>query len=112
MIKNYIKLYLTRKNTLRNGMFCGHTKLFRAYRALAAPCTFYPTAVYIRYRNKHSAFNIDLISVLDLITATDEKPASHKYDVAKGIRIQRALQLTSENLNQAIIQKEVIESRL
>ena len=53
-----------------------------------------------------------LLQYLDLITATNEKPASHKYDVANGIRILRALQLTSGNLNQAVIQKEVIESGL
>ena len=44
MIKNYIKLYLTRKITVRNGMFYGHTKLFNANSELAAPCTFYRTA--------------------------------------------------------------------
>ena len=49
---------------------------------------------------------------LDLITATDKKPASHKYDVTNGIRIRRALQLTSVNSNRAVIQKEVIKSRL
>ena len=53
-----------------------------------------------------------LLWYLDLITATDEKPASHKYDVANGIRIRRALQLTSGNSNRAVIQKEVIEPGL
>ena len=53
-----------------------------------------------------------LLQYLDLITATDEKPASHKYDVANGIRVRRALQLTSGNSNRAIIQKEVIELAL
>ena len=51
-----------------------------------------------------------LLRYLDLIAATDEKPASQKHDVANGIRIRRALQLTSENSNRAVIQKEVIES--
>ena len=53
-----------------------------------------------------------LLRYLDLITASDEKPASHKYDVANGIRIRRALQLTRGNLNRAVIQKEVIKSAL
>ena len=53
-----------------------------------------------------------LLRYVDLITATDEKPASHKFDVANGIRIWKALQLTSENSNRAVIQKEVIESGL
>ena len=53
-----------------------------------------------------------LLRYLDLITASDEKPASHKYDVANGIRIRRALQLTRGNSNRAVIQKEVIKSAL
>ena len=53
-----------------------------------------------------------LLQYLVLITATDEKPASHKYDVANGIRIRRALQLISGKSNRAVIQKEVIESAL
>ena len=53
-----------------------------------------------------------LLRYLDLITAADEKPASYKYDVANGIRIRRALQLTRGNSNRAVIQKEVIKSAL
>ena len=53
-----------------------------------------------------------LLRYLDLITASDEKPASHKYDVANGISIRRALQLTRGNSNRAVIQKEVIKSAL
>ena len=41
MIKNYIKLYLTHKNTVCDGMFYGHAKLFSD---LGAPCTFYQMA--------------------------------------------------------------------
>ena len=94
-------------------MFYSHTKLFDANSELAAPCTF--------LSSRGSIFNIAarisrsmsiLFWYLDLITATDKKPASHKYDVANGIRIQRALQLTSVNSNRAVIQKEVIKSRL
>ena len=66
----------------------------------------------VQYRNTHFALNVDLIRYLDLITATDEKPASHKYDVANGIRIRRTLQLTNGNSNRAVIQKKVIESGL
>ena len=36
-----------------------------------------------------------LLRYFDLITATAEKPASHKCDVANGKRTQRALQPTS-----------------
>ena len=95
-----------RKNTVRNGIFYGHTKLFNANSELAAPCTFYQTAA-------QWLISI-LLRYLDLITATDENPASHTciYNVANGIRIWRALQLTSGNSNQAVIHKEVIESRL
>ena len=54
-----------------------------------------------------------LISILlryfDLITATAEKPASHKYDVAKGTRTRRALQPTSRNSDQAVTQNEMSE---
>ena len=38
-----------------------------------------------------------LLWYFNLITATAEKPASHKYDVAKGARTRRALQPTSGN---------------
>ena len=76
-------------------MFYCHTKLFNASSELAAPCTFYQTAAHIRYRNTHFALIVDLITILDLITSTDEKSASHKYDIANSIRIRRALQLTS-----------------
>ena len=31
------------KNTVHNGMFYGHTKLFNVNSELAAPCTFYQT---------------------------------------------------------------------
>ena len=53
-------------------MFYGHTKLFNGNSKLAAPCAFYQTAAHIRYRHTHFALNIDLITVLDLIPATDE----------------------------------------
>ena len=53
-----------------------------------------------------------LLRYLDLITATDEKPASHKYDAANSIRIRRVFQLTNGNSNRAVIQKKVIESGL
>ena len=36
-----------------------------------------------------------LLRYFDLITATAEKPALHKFDVANGTRTQRALQSTS-----------------
>ena len=108
MIKNYIKLNLTRKNTVRNGMFYNHTKLFE----LAAPCTCYQTAAQCSIsQHAFRAMSI-LLQYLDLITATDKKPAFRKYNVANGIRIRRALQLTSGNSKRAVIQKEVIESVL
>ena len=43
-----------------------------------------------------------LLRFFDLITATAEKPASHKYDVAKGTRTRRALQPTSGNSDRAL----------
>ena len=49
-----------------------------------------------------------LISILlryfDLITATAEKPTSHKCDVANGTRTVRALQPTSGNSDRALTQ--------
>ena len=53
-----------------------------------------------------------LLRYFDLITASAEKPASHKYDVAKGTRTRRALQPTSENSDRAFTQNEMSKSRL
>ena len=50
-----------------------------------------------------------LLQYFNLITATTEKPASHKYDVANGTRIWRALQPTSRNSDQALTQNEMSE---
>ena len=50
-----------------------------------------------------------LLRYFNLITATTEKPASHKYDVANGTRIWRALQPTSRNSDQALTQNEMSE---
>ena len=50
-----------------------------------------------------------LLWYFDLITATAEKPASHKYDVANGTRIRRALQPTSGNSARALTQNEKSE---
>ena len=46
-----------------------------------------------------------LLRYFNLITATAEKPASHKYGVANGTRTWRALQLTSGNSAQDLTQK-------
>ena len=50
-----------------------------------------------------------LLRYFDLITATAEKPASHKYDVANGTRTGRALQPTSGNSARALTQNEMSE---
>ena len=50
-----------------------------------------------------------LLWYFNLITATAEKPFSHKYDVANGTRTRRALQPTSGNSALALIQNEVSE---
>ena len=51
-------------------------------------------------------------SVVLSTVGSRKKPASHKYDVVNGIRIRRALQLTSQNPNRALILKEVIKLEL
>ena len=48
-----------------------------------------------------------LLRYFDLITATAEKPALHKYDVANGTRTQRALQPTNGNVALALTQNEM-----
>ena len=53
-----------------------------------------------------------LLWYFDLITATTEKPALHKYDVANGTRTRRALQLTSGNSARASTQNENNELEL
>ena len=45
-----------------------------------------------------------LLRYFDLITATAEKPTSHKCDVANGTRTRRALQPTSGNSDRALTQ--------
>ena len=50
-----------------------------------------------------------LLWYFNLITATAEKPFSHKYDVANGTRTRRALQPTSGNSALALIQNEMSE---
>ena len=53
-----------------------------------------------------------VLRYFDLITVTAEKPASHKYDVANGTRILRALQHTSGNSARALTQNKMSELRL
>ena len=53
-----------------------------------------------------------LLRYFNLITATAEKLALHKYDVAKGTRTRRALQPTSGNSDQALTQNEMSKLRL
>ena len=53
-----------------------------------------------------------LLRYFDLITAAAEKPALHKYDVAKGTRTRRALQPTSGNSDRALTQNEMSKLRL
>ena len=48
-----------------------------------------------------------LLQCFDLIIATTEKPALHKYDIAKSTRTRRALQPTSGNSDQALTQNEM-----
>ena len=60
-----------------------------------ATCILRSTSIVLRY--------------LDLITATAEKPASHKYDVANGIRMRSALRLTSGNSRRALTQNAMSE---
>ena len=48
-----------------------------------------------------------LLRYFDLITATAEKPASHKHDVANETRTRRALQPTSGNSDRALTQNEM-----
>ena len=50
-----------------------------------------------------------LLRYFDLITATAEKPASHKYDVANGTRTRRAFQLTSGNSSRTLTQNAMSE---
>jgi len=50
-----------------------------------------------------------LLRYFDLITATAEKPASHKYDVTT---TRRALQPTSGKADRALTQNEMSESGL
>ena len=48
-----------------------------------------------------------LLRYFDLITATAEKPALHKYDVVNGTRTRRALKPTSGNSDRALTQNEM-----
>ena len=48
-----------------------------------------------------------LLRYLDLITATAEKPYSHKYDVANGTRTRKALQPTIGNSARVLTQNEI-----
>ena len=48
-----------------------------------------------------------LLRYFDLVTATAEKPASHKCDVANGTRVRRALQPTSGNSARALTQNKM-----
>ena len=48
-----------------------------------------------------------LLRYFDLITATAEKPCSHKYDVENGTRTRRALQPTSGNSDRALTQNKM-----
>ena len=50
-----------------------------------------------------------LLRYFDLITATAEKPASHKCDVANDIKTRRAVQPTSGNSVRALTQNEMSE---
>ena len=50
-----------------------------------------------------------LLCYFNLITATAEKPASHKYDVANGTKTRRALLPTSGNSARALTQNEMSE---
>ena len=50
-----------------------------------------------------------LLWCFNLITATAEKPASHKYDVANGTRTQRALQPASGNSARVLTKNEMSE---
>ena len=50
-----------------------------------------------------------LLRYFNSITATAEKPALHKFDVANGRKTRRALKPTSGNLNRALTQKEMSE---
>ena len=53
-----------------------------------------------------------LLRYFDLIIDAAEKPALHKYDVAKGTRTRRGLQPTSGNSNRALTQNEMSKLRL
>ena len=53
-----------------------------------------------------------LLRYFRFITPTAEKPALHKYDVAKGTRTRRALQPTSGNSDRALTQNEMSKLRL
>ena len=44
-----------------------------------------------------------LLWYFDLITATAEKPTSHKYDVANDTKARRALRPTSANSDRAFV---------
>ena len=48
-----------------------------------------------------------LLWYFNLITATAEKPASHKYDVANGTKTRKALEPTSGNSARALTQNEM-----
>ena len=50
------------------------------------------------------------IAILEYAAA--EKPALHKYNVAKGVRTRRALQPTSGNSDRALTQNEMSKLRL
>ena len=53
----------------------------------------------VRYCILCFMLDVNFIVIFRLTTAISEKLASPKYDVANSIRIWRALQCTSENLN-------------
>ena len=77
---------------------------------LVALYTFYQSAVaMLDIATRISRSMSILLRYFDLITATAEKPASHKYDVANGTRTRRALQLTSGNSSRTLTQNAMSE---
>ena len=80
---------------------------------VVVPYTFYQSAIQcwiLQHASRGSMSN--LLRYFGLITATAEKSASQKHDVANDTRTRKALQLTSGNSSRALIQNAMSELRL
>ena len=87
-----------------SALFAKYLKTFYVSSELVAPCTIYYTAVQCLILQHTCRVQCQSYCDTSLTTATAEKPASHKCDVANGTRTRRALQPTSGNSDRALTQ--------